>query len=112
LLKSPAVKLELMFWNWTWLKVLKDSNRSSNFIRSVRLMVLNKDMLKFTSPGPTTESLRALPNPLFGPPAQGATGAANEALVNQACGVFGYLTDATRSGRFVVPPPKPSTSGP
>src|SRR5205807_5999610 len=75
--------------NSVWLKALKDSNRSSNFTRSVMGMVLNSDRLKLKRPGPTTASFLALPKPWLVPPFQGATGAAKELVLNQASTVCG-----------------------
>src|SRR6185437_5411429 len=103
-----------MALNSVWLKVLKDSKRTSRLARSraARGKVLNKDRLVLNSPGKTTASLPALPKPSFPPPFHGAFGSANELLVNQMSPRFGYETGATWFGRFVVPPPKPSTSAP
>ena len=88
--KFGSVLPTSIFWNSVWLKVLKDSNRSSSLGPPSRnIKVLNKDILKLKSPGPTTASLPALPKPSFGPPFQGATGLANELALNQAVRVLG-----------------------
>ena len=84
-----------VFWSTpcgiVWLKVLKDSKRSSIFGPSwaVSGMLLNSDRFQLKIPGPTTASFPALPKPWFEPPFQGAVGAAKELVLNQAAFVLG-----------------------
>src|SRR5580700_5267905 len=101
--------------NSVWLKVLNDSNRSWRRGPSdlaVNGMSLYKDIFQLNRPGATMVSLPALPKPLLPPPAQGATGLANDAVLNHCACFLGNDTLLTMLGRETAFPPRPSTSGP
>src|SRR5579863_1386247 len=112
--KFPSWLLTSKPWGMKWLKVLYDSKRSSRCgppSWGVKGTLLNRERFQLKIPGPTMASFPALPKPWLGPPFQGATGSANELVLNQAFNDLGYDTFATRLGRL-DPAGSPRTSGP